>query len=206
MRTEFDPFQFKESFPESYPLVCQILNFGIKEKRVRVKKSDLPSLKFGYDLHQVMRHLKISGFVMDYLIYGDEIHITFYGALFGYLKYNTIYRRHKRHFFSFDYKDTPVVYILVDELKRCKIGFTSNLHNRFLQHKTSNPFLKIIRVYHGDMDVEKYVHEMFAQKRIKRTKEWFNLTRSDIELLDKKLERLPNAAIPYEFLWRKEAS
>jgi hypothetical protein len=65
-----------------------------------------------------------------------------------------------------------------------KIGRTSDAqHLRLKQHRTANPSFEYhitIETQFG-CDVEKKLHNYFCSKRVRETKEWFDLTRDDLE-------------------------
>lgn len=55
-----------------------------------------------------------------------------------------------------------------------KVGFTKNMATRTKQHKTSNPFLELIKVYEVTaIEAEVQVHSQLKAYRIKGTTEWY---------------------------------
>jgi hypothetical protein len=69
-----------------------------------------------------------------------------------------------------------IVYIYVDNGNNAyKIGFTTDLVKREKQHKTSNPFLELVKEFEvGSIDVETVIHEKLKCHRIPKTTEWYN--------------------------------
>jgi predicted GIY-YIG superfamily endonuclease len=69
-----------------------------------------------------------------------------------------------------------IVYIYVDNGNNAyKIGFTTDLVKREKQHKTSNPFLELVKVFEVEsIDVETVIHEKLKCHRIPKTTEWYN--------------------------------
>ena len=67
------------------------------------------------------------------------------------------------------------VYILVDNTNNAfKIGFTTNLESRLYAHKSSNPFLELVKVYdESSIYTESSVHRRLASYRIANTTEWY---------------------------------
>ena len=75
-----------------------------------------------------------------------------------------------------------VLYIYLDEGNSAyKVGFTANLRTREKSHKSSNPFIKLVKVYRDvDIDFESLVHLKLKKYRISGTSEWYN---KNIEVL-----------------------
>lgn len=66
-----------------------------------------------------------------------------------------------------------VYFIYLKELNAVKIGFTSNLTNRFKNLQSGVPGkLEVIRIIEADIKVEKLLHKVFHHKRIYL--EWFH--------------------------------
>jgi hypothetical protein len=80
-------------------------------------------------------------------------------------------RRYKR-----DNGRKGIVYIYVDNGNNAyKIGFTTDLVKREKQHKTSNPFLELVKEFEVEsIDVETVIHEKLKCHRIPKTTEWYN--------------------------------
>jgi predicted GIY-YIG superfamily endonuclease len=67
------------------------------------------------------------------------------------------------------------IYIFLDNGNNAyKIGFTTNLKEREKQHKTSNPFLELIKVYSSQrIENEQLLHQKLRDYQIKGTTEWY---------------------------------
>lgn len=68
-----------------------------------------------------------------------------------------------------------VLYIFVDKGNNAfKIGFTSCITEREKQHKISNPFMELVKVYKGvTFDFEQIVRTQLERYRVKGTTEWY---------------------------------
>lgn len=66
-----------------------------------------------------------------------------------------------------------------------KIGITSkSVQHRINQLKTANPSIELIKSYIvKDVELEKKLHEMFADKNVNR--EWFSLSKLDLKIIEK---------------------
>ena len=78
------------------------------------------------------------------------------------------------------------VYILVDNANNAfKIGFTTNLESRLETHKTSNPFLELVKVYNvSSIDVETSIHYKLTHYRIAGTNEWYQKCPKVLNIVD----------------------
>jgi len=54
-----------------------------------------------------------------------------------------------------------------------KIGYTDNLHTRMQNYRTHNPEIEILGFRFGDLQLEKYYHHIFRNRRVKQ--EWFDI-------------------------------
>ena len=60
---------------------------------------------------------------------------------------------------------------LIKSGKYTKIGYTNNIHTRMQNYRTHNPRIQILGFRKGDIQLEKYYHNIFKNRRI--NKEWF---------------------------------
>ena len=68
-----------------------------------------------------------------------------------------------------------VLYIYSDEANNAfKVGFTTDLKRRERQHRTSHPFLELVKTYDGvTIDFEQVVHVKLKDYRIGSNAEWY---------------------------------
>lgn len=64
-----------------------------------------------------------------------------------------------------------------------KIGYTTDIINRFKAYVTSNPEVYLLSVIEGDMPLEKYLHKKFEKYKYKN--EWFHHNIKILEEFDK---------------------
>ena len=78
------------------------------------------------------------------------------------------------------------LYIYLDECNSAyKIGFTKNLKAREKQHKTSNPFLSLVKCYENvDIDFETLIHLNLNDYRIDGTNEWYHKNSKVLLIID----------------------
>ena len=78
------------------------------------------------------------------------------------------------------------LYIYLDEGNSAyKIGFTKNLKAREKQHKTSNPFLSLVKCYENvDIDFETLIHLNLNDYRIDGTTEWYRKNSKVLLIID----------------------
>ena len=68
-----------------------------------------------------------------------------------------------------------VLYIYSDDANNAfKVGFTTDLKRREKQHRTSHPFLELVKIYEGvTIDFEQLVHAKLKDYRIGSNAEWY---------------------------------
>lgn len=66
------------------------------------------------------------------------------------------------------------IYLLEDR-GLLKIGRSKNYKNRVDQHKASNKFVKLIKVYKSDYRLEKYLHKKLSSNIVEGETEWFHI-------------------------------
>lgn len=72
------------------------------------------------------------------------------------------------------------VYIIRGGDSLYKIGFSSNLENRMLAIKSSNPMAEMVMVFVGGARLEKRIHTLLFEHRVRG--EWFSLTASNLAM------------------------
>lgn len=76
------------------------------------------------------------------------------------------------------------VYVMRDTVRGFyKIGFTTNISNRFAALKTANPAIEITTHYPGSISDERKLHKMFTVLDKHVDREWFELDDSDLDLI-----------------------
>lgn len=80
----------------------------------------------------------------------------------------------------------PVYMVQVGEHGPVKIGWTDNLRDRLIQLQISNyQTLTVLRVFAGGIEVERQLHDRFADQHLRG--EWFSFCKSmlgDLGLVD----------------------
>jgi predicted GIY-YIG superfamily endonuclease len=83
-------------------------------------------------------------------------------------------------------KEYGYIYIFEDNANNAyKIGFTTDLKKRHNQHKTSNPFLELVKVYEPCViSQETIIHEKLKRFKIKNTTEWYKKDYKVLKIVD----------------------
>lgn len=84
-------------------------------------------------------------------------------------------------------EDNPeCIYVLEDVAHNAyKLGYSSNVTGRIKSHKTSNPFIEVVRIYENkDREAEKEAHRKISSFRLPNTREWYKKKDIVLSILD----------------------
>jgi hypothetical protein len=106
-------------------------------------------------------------------------------------------KKYKTNPFKLEIKPIKIYTYLFKGLSGIKIGKAKNVKTRFLQGKTFDPNLEILKIYDGDY--EGILHRHFSNKKLKL--EWFDLSNDDLNKVDQIIKnKSPRISFKEDFI------